>query len=46
MGFRRLGEPQLIPGLRTRDGGRMHTQVMVTELDSLTTGDRGSTEGT
>jgi GNAT superfamily N-acetyltransferase len=33
LGFRRLGDPQLIPGLRTRDGGRMHSQVMVTELN-------------
>jgi ribosomal protein S18 acetylase RimI-like enzyme len=34
MGFRRLGDPLLIPGLRTREGGRMHTQVMVTEIKS------------
>jgi ribosomal protein S18 acetylase RimI-like enzyme len=34
MGFRRLGGPQLIPGLRTREGGRMHEQVMVTELET------------
>jgi ribosomal protein S18 acetylase RimI-like enzyme len=33
MGFRRHGAPVLIPGLRTREGGRMHEQVMVTELD-------------
>jgi GNAT superfamily N-acetyltransferase len=32
VGFRRLGKPQLIPGLRTREGGRMHAQVMVIEL--------------
>jgi hypothetical protein len=34
MGFRRLGDSQLIPGLRTREGGRMHEQVMVTELET------------
>jgi len=45
MGFRRLGDPQLIPGLRARDGGRLHSQVMVTELGSLTNGDREPTEG-
>jgi ribosomal protein S18 acetylase RimI-like enzyme len=33
MGFRRFGDPQLIPGLRTREGGRLHSQVMVTDLD-------------
>jgi ribosomal protein S18 acetylase RimI-like enzyme len=33
MGFRRLGDPQLIPGLRTREGGRMHSQTMVIELE-------------
>lgn len=33
MGFRRFGAPQLIPGLRARDGGRMHSQTMVVDLD-------------
>jgi ribosomal protein S18 acetylase RimI-like enzyme len=33
MGFRRLGDPQLIPGLRTREGGRMHSQAMVIDLE-------------
>jgi GNAT superfamily N-acetyltransferase len=33
MGFRRFGDPQLIPGLRTREGGRLHSQVMVTDLN-------------
>ena len=33
MGFRRFGDPRLIPGLRTREGARMHAQMMVTELD-------------
>jgi hypothetical protein len=34
MGFRRLGDPQLIPGLRTREGARMHSQAMVIDLES------------
>ncbi len=29
MGFVRHGDPVLTPGLRTRDGGRMHVQAMV-----------------
>jgi ribosomal protein S18 acetylase RimI-like enzyme len=33
-GFREHGDPQLVPGLRTRAGERMHTQVMVIELDA------------
>jgi ribosomal protein S18 acetylase RimI-like enzyme len=33
VGFRRLGDPQLVPGLRARDGGRLHSRVMVTELE-------------
>jgi GNAT superfamily N-acetyltransferase len=33
VGFRRWGEPVLVPGFRTRAGGRMHEQVMVIELD-------------
>ena len=41
MGFRRFGEPLPIPGLRTRDGGRMHEQVMVTELDPTEPGGSG-----
>jgi ribosomal protein S18 acetylase RimI-like enzyme len=31
-GFRRLPASQLVPGLRTRAGGRLHTEVMVQEL--------------
>jgi ribosomal protein S18 acetylase RimI-like enzyme len=40
MGFRRLGDPQLIPGLRARDGARLHSQVMVTDLGAAPTHDR------
>jgi ribosomal protein S18 acetylase RimI-like enzyme len=32
MGFKRLGPPTLIPGMRTPDGKRMHDQVMVREI--------------
>ncbi len=32
LGFTRLGEPVLTPGLRTRTGDRMHVQVMVHDL--------------
>ena len=32
VGFRRLGMPQLVQGLRTRTGERLHLQVMVTEV--------------
>jgi ribosomal protein S18 acetylase RimI-like enzyme len=32
MGFRRHGEPQRVAGMRTRQGARMHQQVMVREL--------------
>jgi GNAT superfamily N-acetyltransferase len=31
-GFRRHGDAQLAPGYRTRDGARMHVQVMVHDL--------------
>jgi ribosomal protein S18 acetylase RimI-like enzyme len=31
-GFRRIGTPQPVPGLRTRAGGRLHTETMVLEL--------------
>jgi ribosomal protein S18 acetylase RimI-like enzyme len=31
MGFRRLGPPALIPGMRDRDGSRIHDQIMVRE---------------
>lgn len=31
-GFRRHGEPALVPGLRTREGRRMHVQWMVQSL--------------
>lgn len=34
MGFRALGPPHLVPGLRTRAGARMHTHVMVIDLDA------------
>ena len=34
VGFRRLGRPVLIPGLRTRLGYRLHEQVMVIDLDA------------
>lgn len=34
VGFRRLGPPTLIPGMRTRDGARMHQQVMVQGLSA------------
>jgi ribosomal protein S18 acetylase RimI-like enzyme len=34
MGFRRHGEPQLVPGFRQRGGGRMHVQLMVQSLDA------------
>lgn len=33
VGFRRFGEPQLIPGFRTRAGERLHIQTMVCDLD-------------
>jgi ribosomal protein S18 acetylase RimI-like enzyme len=29
VGFERHGQPQLLPGMRTRTGGRMHAQLMV-----------------
>ncbi len=35
VGFRRLGAPVLVPGLRLRSGGRMHSQVMVTEIPEV-----------
>jgi ribosomal protein S18 acetylase RimI-like enzyme len=31
-GFRRHGEPMRVPGMRTREGGRMHAQWMVCSL--------------
>jgi ribosomal protein S18 acetylase RimI-like enzyme len=31
-GFRRVPSPQLVPGLRTREGGRLHTEAMVQDL--------------
>jgi len=34
VGFRRLGPPTPIPGMRTREGARMHQQVMVRELSA------------
>jgi ribosomal protein S18 acetylase RimI-like enzyme len=34
VGFRGHGEPTLIPGLRTRAGTRMHSQVMVIDLET------------
>jgi ribosomal protein S18 acetylase RimI-like enzyme len=34
MGLRRHGDPQIIPGLRTREGARMHSQTMVIDLES------------
>jgi GNAT superfamily N-acetyltransferase len=37
MGFRRLGGPHLVPGLRARDGSRLHSQVMVIELEPVAT---------
>jgi ribosomal protein S18 acetylase RimI-like enzyme len=33
-GFRRVGRSQPVPGLRTRDGGRLHTEAMVQELEA------------
>jgi GNAT superfamily N-acetyltransferase len=33
MGFARHGAPVLVPGMRTRAGGRMHQQLMVRSLD-------------
>lgn len=33
LGFRRHGDPVLAPGFRTRAGARMHSQVMVHDLD-------------
>ena len=35
-GFRRCGEPQLIPGLRSPAGARHHMQTMVCDLDPTT----------
>lgn len=32
MGFRRLGPPLLLPGMRTRSGARMHEQIMVRQV--------------
>ena len=32
MGFRRLGTPQRVPGMRTPEGARMHQQLMVIDL--------------
>jgi ribosomal protein S18 acetylase RimI-like enzyme len=32
MGFRRFAPPGLIPGMRDRDGGRIHDQIMVREM--------------
>jgi hypothetical protein len=29
VGFRRHGDPAHAPGFRTREGGRMHVQLMV-----------------
>jgi ribosomal protein S18 acetylase RimI-like enzyme len=37
LGFHRHGDPQLVPGLRARGGGRLHSQVMVTELEPVPT---------
>ncbi len=34
MGFRRHGEPRLVPGFRLRSGGRMHVQFLVRALGS------------
>jgi GNAT superfamily N-acetyltransferase len=34
MGFRHLGAPVLVPGMRLRSGGRMHLQLMVQELSA------------
>lgn len=34
VGFTPLGEPLLVPGGRTREGGRLHSQVMVRDLSS------------
>jgi GNAT superfamily N-acetyltransferase len=41
VGFRRHGEPVLIPGLRTRAGGRMHEQIMVVDLARPTRSELG-----
>jgi ribosomal protein S18 acetylase RimI-like enzyme len=32
VGFRKLGLPNLVPGMRSRDGRRMHDQIMVQDL--------------
>jgi ribosomal protein S18 acetylase RimI-like enzyme len=32
MGFSRFGPPKLVPGERNRDGGRLHSQVMVQSI--------------
>jgi ribosomal protein S18 acetylase RimI-like enzyme len=34
MGFRHLGDPVLVPGMRLRSGGRMHLQLMVREVST------------
>jgi len=34
MGFRRLGPPALIPGMRSPSGDRIHDQIMVREMGS------------
>ncbi len=35
MGFRRVGSPLPIPGMRTRDGARIHQQYMVQEFSDV-----------
>ena len=35
MGFRVLGPPQRVPGMRTREGERMHQQIMVREIPGV-----------
>ena len=35
-GFRRLGAPALVPGMRLRSGSRMHLQIMVHDLGGHT----------
>ena len=39
MGLRRHGEPQLTPGLRSPEGGRLHAQLMVIDLGPRTADD-------